>query len=809
MSLKENLDIACNEKDVENSYRKAIQDKIKGLIFTSPFGCDGYGEFKKIKILCEFKNDVDLTSKQSQCKILAQSIYYLKRFELSGKKLPTTIFVGDKNECFVIHTNDVFKYLSYEYDWDVAPSNAHSNIDLMMELLDDPNINPFIFHPNEIDQCIEKINNLTDGIKRLVPITKHNITEVFKYFDEKVLGKNVKLNTNERANLFVQLLINPEENYLHPVKLRKTLITKGFGEIPIKNRDIFLGFFEHFSQEYTPRQKEVLTAIVDRLVEDTTRRKQGEFFTPAIWVDKAHEYISNTFGDDWKEKYVVWDPAWGTGNLTRDYKFKELYCSTLNQSDIDTANQMGYNNEGVKFQFDFLNDPDEKLPKGLRDAIESGREIIVLMNPPYATANVMGNNSEHKEGVAKTKMNEMMVNEGWGKSSQNLYSQFFYRITKYQESNKNINIGCFTPPLYLTGDAYKDFRTRFFNYFGFERGFLFEASNFSDVAKGWGINFVVFSNNLNNLKTEFKEDLIMLDVDDLLLVSYDVKTLYNTDGLTQASKWVREEVKKLKTFDAPQMGSALIIKPQGIGTIVENAMGYFYNNSNNVSKNNQSVGLFTSAMSAAHGLSVIKENFLKTTTLFTSRRLISGKQANWVNWNDEYLQPNENHEQYEQFSYDSIVYSLFESKSNQSSLRQVEYKNQLWDIKNEFFWLSKNDMLDLSNQNHYTELYNDARTSDDRFVYKKLFEEGIYNRLSDDAKQVLDFATELLKKSIKARRIMADNHNHLNSWDAGYAQLKLVWQEYFKDEFKEFRKKYKELEDRMRPLVYELGFLKK
>jgi hypothetical protein len=118
-------------------------------------------------------------------------------------------------------------------------------------------------------------------------------------------------------------------------------------------------------------------------------------------------------------------------------------------------------------------------------------------------------------------------------------------------------------------------------------------------------------------------------------------------------------------------------------------------------------------------------------------------------------------------------------------------------------------MLDLSNQNHYTELYNDARTSDDRFVYKKLFEEGIYNRLSDDAKQVLDFATELLKKSIKARRIMADNHNHLNSWDAGYAQLKLVWQEYFKDEFKEFRKKYKELEDRMRPLVYELGFLKK
>jgi hypothetical protein len=49
----------------------------------------------------------------------------------------------------------------------------------------------------------------------------------------------------------------------------------------------------------------------------------------------------------------------------------------------------------------------------------------------------------------------------------------------------------------------------------------------------------------------------------------------------------------------------------------------------------------------------------------------------------------------------------------------------------------------------------------------------------------------------------------LNSWDAGYAQLKLVWKEYFQEEFKEFRQLYKNLEDRMRPLVYELGFLKK
>jgi TRAP-type mannitol/chloroaromatic compound transport system substrate-binding protein len=124
--------------------------------------------------------------------------------------------------------------------------------------------------------------------------------------------------------------------------------------------------------------------------------------------------------------------------------------------------------------------------------------------------------------------------------------------------------------------------------------------------------------------------------------------------------------------------------------------------------------------------------------------------------------------------------------------------------------MSKERMLELANDNHYTELYNDARTSNNRYVYELLFgEQDIYNKLSPDAKLVLDKAIELVEKSMKQRHLMADNTNHLNSWDAGYAQLKLVWKEYFPDEFKEFRQLYKNLEDRMRPLVYELGFLLK
>ena len=177
---------------------------------------------------------------------------------------------------------------------------------------------------------------------------------------------------------------------------------------------------------------------------------------------------------------------------------------------------------------------------------------------------------------------------------------------------------------------------------------------------------------------------------------------------------------------------------------------------------------------------------------------------------DEYYVPNENHENYNNFKLDSIVYSIFNNRSYQSSLRNVIYRGNTYNIKNEFFWMSKNEMVEISNQNNYNELHRDAVTDSDRYVHTLLFgEEGIYNQLSDEAKDILDSATNLVKLSFGMRRNFANDTNHLNSWDAGYAQLKLLWKEYYPEQFKEFRAKYKVLEDKMRPMVYELGFLLK
>ena len=292
------------------------------------------------------------------------------------------------------------------------------------------------------------------------------------------------------------------------------------------------------------------------------------------------------------------------------------------------------------------------------------------------------------------------------------------------------------------------------------------------------------------------------------MVFKGTKTIYNIDNGITASEWVRKEVKgKKANRDLPKLSSALEVKQKGYSKLCEGAFGYFFNAGNNCYYNGTNVALFTSAFSNKSGLSIIPENLKKVVTMFSARKLIT---MTWLNQKDEYSAPDELHKEFEQFAYDSFVYSLFNSSSQQSSLRQVDYKGQLWDIKNEFFWMSAERMKTLADNMGYDELYNDARTSPDRHVYKLLFgPENIYEKLSPDAKAVLDKATELVELSMEMRQVMANDENHLNSWDAGYAQLKLVWKEYFPEQFKEFRQLYKNMEDRMRPLVYELGFLMK
>lgn len=807
------------ERTVEDVYNEGINlyfPTDKGIEY--PFACDGFVDTKTdndkvLKLIIEYKFNEMMFNTVSRAKILVQVIYYIKKFEQNGMILPNVCMVGDKDECFVMHTNELLKYLDENVDWSISPSNAATaNPDLVLKISQDANINPFIFEIDEnfnFKSVAEKIKDLAENIQRYVRVTEHNLSKIFDYFCKNVLKGKTKLSGHDMVEIFMGV-IGDKMNYFQHPSSPNILVCKG-RNVNI-NGNAFKSFFGYFDRNYTPQETMCLNGIADRLIVDADRRNSGDFWTPTMFVDYAHDMISKKLGEDWKEKYVVWDNCCGSLNLTRDYKFGELYCSTLYQSELNIG--ADYNPEATKFQFDFLNDEivsknsllgvyNDKLPKGLKDALINNKPIVFFINPPYATANVMSTDEKHKAGVAKTMINEQMLKDKIGASSQNLYAQFLYRIIqiKNEFNLTNCHIALFSPTLFLTGSSYAKFRNVFLNEFSFDNAIQFKASHFADVADNWGISFSIWHNGETFEKNNFNYTLI--DNENGEIVEIGNKVVYNIDGLKTANDWCKEPIKGLKSKDAPQISSAVKVKDNGRGTIVPNAIGYFGSNSNNVDMNMQFVAMYSSCSSRSHGYSINTDNFDRCTALFSARKLI---EKNWVNSKDEYLAPNTEHPTYNEFVNDSLIYSLFHSSSNQSSLRNVDYKGKKWDIKNEFFWLSNKEIENLSNTNGFTQTYNDARTSKERYVYNKL--QTI--TLSPEAQDVLDKASDIVRNTFKYRELFNQEHPEyqIMNWDCGWYQIKALAKEYAKSDYEEFVKLYKKLADKMRPMVYTLGFLK-
>lgn len=800
------IESATLERQVEDVYNKGLGIYFPKSPITYPFACDGYLEHttesgKEIKLLVEYKFDKNFENGIDRAKVILQSIFYLKHFEKNGCVLPNVVLIGDKNECFVLHTNSLIKYLDYDIDWTIAPSNAGDTyLDLCIEISkDDDIVNTYIYDIDEnfsFKNVADKVYEYAENVKRYVHITEENIVHIFDTFCKKVLAKGTELSPNDLVGLFIGLITDNVNYYIHPNK-KNTLISP-YGEVKVKNAG-YMSFINHFSRNYSPIEKRKFTEISDRLIEDTNRRNKGEFYTPKLFVDYAHKMIEKYLGADWKERFVVWDNCCGTKNLTKDYNFAELYCSTLENAELEMSAK--YNANACNFQFDFLNDSLDNLPKGLLNAFEQNKPIVFFLNPPYATA---GNQNEtSKKGVAKTMINEQMLNNKIGACSQNLYAQFLYRILmiKEQYNLTNLHIALFSPTLYLSGTSWKGFRNVFLNNFNYNDGCVFKASHFADCADNWGISFTLWSNGISVNKSEFNHKLI--DVKDEHIVELGNKVIYNLDYTTTTSKWVKPN-DKVSKISFPHFSSGISIKENNY-TWLSSSFGYMYNKGNNVDKNMQECALFSGIFSDAHGVSITEDNFHKCTALFTARKLV---EKTWVNSKDEYIAPNEEHESWNTFVADSVVYSLFHSASNQSSLRQIEYKGRKWDIKNEFFFMSKEQMMNLANENENDDLYNDCLNGEDRFVYRWLQEHKM--ELSPMAKSVLDKAIELVISSMKYRPIFnEDNEQYqINNFDCSWYQIKAMLKIYMPNELKEFNELYKAFAEQLRPMVYELGFLK-
>ncbi|GAA7897447.1 hypothetical protein HpMS204_15040 [Helicobacter pylori] len=284
----------------------------------------------------------------------------------------------------------------------------------------------------------------------------------------------------------------------------------------------------------------------DLLVPSDVRERKGAFFTPRIWVEKSQEYLAKALGQDYQEDYIIWDCAGGTGNLLNGLTNKaNCFLSTLDSNDVAIVKELAAANklnllENHVFQFDFLNDDFNKVPKSLQEILkdkEKRKKLIIYINPPYAEAGnkaKMSGTGEHKAKVARNNKTHETYKDFLGSGANELFAQFFMRI--YKELNGCI-MASFSKLKYLNSSNFKKFREVFKA--KFLEGFMVPADSFDNVKGQFPIGFLVWDTATPPLKPT---NTLNLEVFDSLGEFLGYKNIVN-ENVKNIHMWLKQKEK--------------------------------------------------------------------------------------------------------------------------------------------------------------------------------------------------------------------------------------------------------------------------
>ena len=420
---------------------------------------------------------------------------------------------------------------------------------------------------------------------------------------------------------------------------------------------------------------------------DIAARRGGVFLTPLPFAKKALEYIGKTLGKSWcqSDNYRLWDMAAGTGHLEhflpKDF-LQYCFLSTLEQNDVQHL-QKEFPAATV-FRYDYLNDDVKKnagvsvkLPNNLQNDLANPEiQWIILVNPPYATAQEAGLKGTSKEGVSDTNIRKQMHAEGLGEVSRELYVQFLYRIMNEFRNRKTL-LGLFSPLKYLISTNYQKFRDNVFHA-AFQSGFVFSSENFGGTSKTkhFPVAFVLWDIFRQEKVTEQE---IRLDILDHTAERIGVKTVKPVHRSEFLSRWITRP-RSTKIF--PPFSSALTIQSGNVDTRNRIAEGFLASLMcpGNELQNQLQTAFLSGPQASAGALSVTPDNFEQAVVVFAARRI---PKDTWINHVDQLLRPNRVPSA--RFVADCAVWGLFDSKNQTVSLPSVPYQGRVYRIVNHFF----------------------------------------------------------------------------------------------------------------------------
>ena len=261
----------------------------------------------------------------------------------------------------------------------------------------------------------------------------------------------------------------------------------------------------------------------------------------------------------------------------------------------------------------------------------------------------------------------------------------------------------------------------------------------------------------------------------------------------QNSSFLSSWIKRPRTNNKEVIGLKNAVTPNGIGKWCDDAIAHFVCDSNDVQNASIGTALLSSTSKIGHKgtIFVKKENLNKAAIVFAVRRLI---KPTWINDRDQFLQPN--CELDLEFQNDCLIYMLFSGSNLTASADDLEWGGQKYSIVNHFIPFSEEELNAPS-----------AFESDFMLKYIKNL------KFSSEAKAVLKEAKELWKEYFNQEFPRSIKENlKLNRADVGWYQVRNALKENEKEagvpvSFSAFENAYKTLADKLRPKVYEYGFL--
>lgn len=795
MSLFENLQKASSEEDVKDAYIKAL----------------GLKAYQKNLIDIQTKEvwfEAKVGNKISAYAMFTQLLHYVQVSLDEGDEIPPFLCVIDSAKAALMKTEIALPLLKKRtIRWGRSASAfPREALDAVSQYIGTHFVT-FRIESQE-KEFIETVKAAirTGEIVR-TQITPDNLKQVFDRWIE-MIGREISGVPEEDycllffADIMSDGTVATHENL--PAELlhkngKPTFLLNG-NLYRLGNYDGYRRFWAIYARPPVPEYRNYLLERRDSLIPYNERSFKGAYYTPLHVVDKAYDLLARTLGKNWQRDYIVWDPCCGVGNLeTKHGNARNIFMSTLDQADIDVMKAAKTCRAATRFQYDFLNDDiaedgtidyslSGKLPQSLRDAIAAAnagkKKFLILMNPPYAEAgSTLG--KEGKTAVAKTKVAEALMSSDYGKATNELFAQFMARISK---EIPHATIAMFSTLKYVNATNFEKLRKLWSA--EFLDGFVVHSKAFDGIKGNFPIGFLIWQLKEATRDTSFPPE-ISCEVLDKGGNAIGEKKFYNVPASSFLTQWISRP---------PADGNKVValknaVTPSGIGKQNTNAIGSLLCDSNDFQNAGQATALFSSVCKIGHkGTTfVTPENLEKAAIVFAVRRLI---KPTWLNDRDQFLQPDKALPQ--EFADDCLIWMLFSGSNLTASADNLEWNGKSWSIVN-----------------HFIPFTEDEVNAPERFESDFMVNYLAKKKLSPEAAAVLDAGRELWKSYFeRSMEFSIREKLKLNRADAGWYQIRNALKFYNETSdavpvsFSRFESAYKTLSDKLRPQIFDYGFLK-